>query len=99
QPWLRKRVIRWTSDKDALAWFGPGGVRETRMRSPSMTLGGASKAANTDARSWLPLPATGVPLRVEWPFANGIILYHLVAPLALVPIYFSWTGVIAATLG
>ena len=64
-----------------------------------MTVGEASKTANAGARRWLPLPATAVPLRVEWPFANGIILYHLVAPLAVMPVYFSWTGVAAAILG
>jgi stearoyl-CoA desaturase (delta-9 desaturase) len=64
-----------------------------------MTFGEATKGAGTGAIRRLPLPATAVPLRVEWPFANGVILYHLVAPLAFMPIYFSWTGVIAAICG
>lgn len=47
----------------------------------------------------LPLPATASPIRIEWAFANCIILYHLVAPLAFLPRYFSWTGVVVASLG
>ena len=47
----------------------------------------------------LPLPATATPVRIEWPFANCIVLYHLIAPLAFVPAYFSWSGVIIALFG
>ena len=33
------------------------------MRWRPMTIGEASKAANTGAQGWLPLPATAVPVR------------------------------------
>ena len=64
-----------------------------------MAFGEVTKRASAGAKEWLPLPATAIPLRVEWPFANGVIFYHLVAPLAFIPAYFSWTGVVAAILG
>jgi sn-1 stearoyl-lipid 9-desaturase len=47
----------------------------------------------------LPLPATATPIRIEWSFANAIVLYHLIALLAFVPRYFSWTAVIVAAVG
>ncbi len=34
-----------------------------------------------------------------WNLANGIVFYHLVALLALLPWVFSWTGVLLAVLG
>jgi len=64
-----------------------------------MTSSESTKGAYAGVKGGLPLPATAVPLRVEWSFANGVILYHLVAPLALIPAYFSWTGVAAAICG
>jgi sn-1 stearoyl-lipid 9-desaturase len=38
------------------------------------------------------------PVRLAWNFAYGIIFYHLVALLSLLPWFFSWTGVILAVL-
>src|ERR1700758_4988005 len=57
-----------------------------------MISGETTKGADTRVQGVLPLPASAIPLRVEWPFANGVILYHLIAPLAFIPAYFSWTG-------
>ena len=37
----------------------------------------------------LPLPALVPPIRVAWPYAIGIVVYHLVALLAFVPWLFS----------
>ena len=64
-----------------------------------MALDQAAGHGQAREAGWLPLPATATPLRVEWPFANGIIFYHLVALLAFVPALFSWAGVGAAILG
>jgi stearoyl-CoA desaturase (delta-9 desaturase) len=36
---------------------------------------------------------------VRWAFAIGIVLVHLLACLAFVPYFFSWTGVVLALLG
>ena len=47
----------------------------------------------------LPLPARVPPIRVAWPYAIGVVVYHLVALLAFVPWYFSWTGVVLALFG
>lgn len=37
--------------------------------------------------------------RVKWRYASPIILIHLVALLAFLPWFFSWTGVVLAVLG
>ena len=58
-----------------------------------------TKRKGADVIKRLLLPATAAPLRIEWPFANCIVLYHLLALLAFVPAYFSWTGVIVAIFG
>lgn len=47
----------------------------------------------------LPLPATVPPMKVNWPYAVSISLYHLLALLAFVPWLFSWTGVALALCG
>jgi fatty-acid desaturase len=44
-------------------------------------------------------PAATRPLRIEWGFAFGVLFYHLVATLAFLPWFFSWTGVACAVLG
>ena len=47
----------------------------------------------------LPLPA-GAERRVWiWPYFTGLGLYHLLVPLAFMPWFFSWTGVVLALLG
>jgi stearoyl-CoA desaturase (delta-9 desaturase) len=47
----------------------------------------------------LPLPAKVPPIRIFWPYAIGVVVYHIVALLAFVPWFFSWTGVVLALLG
>ncbi|HEY8267452.1 MAG TPA: fatty acid desaturase [Xanthobacteraceae bacterium] len=47
----------------------------------------------------LPLPAMVPPIRIAWPYAIGVVAYHLVALLAFVPWFFSWSGVVLALLG
>ena len=44
-------------------------------------------------------PVTVMPLRIAWIDAAGIATVHLLALLAFVPWFFSWTGVILAFLG
>jgi stearoyl-CoA desaturase (delta-9 desaturase) len=47
----------------------------------------------------LPLPAGVAPIRVNSVYAATIAAYHLIALLAFVPWFFSWTGVVLAVLG
>jgi len=47
----------------------------------------------------LALPAAVDKRRIVWPYAITVGAYHLVALLALLPWYFSWTGVVLAVLG
>ena len=48
----------------------------------------------------LPRPETTVaPLQIRWKYAIGIPLLHLLACLAVVPWFFSWTGVACALFG
>jgi fatty-acid desaturase len=47
----------------------------------------------------LPLPAAVDRRRIAWAYVVTVGLYHLVALLALVPWFFSWTGVVLAVLG
>jgi stearoyl-CoA desaturase (delta-9 desaturase) len=37
--------------------------------------------------------------RVDWPYAIGVVSYHLIALLALWPALFTWTGVASAVIG
>ena len=58
--------------------------------------------AETDERHWDPLawPETAVnPVQVRWRYAMGIPAVHLLACLAFLPWFFSWTGVVLAILG
>jgi len=57
--------------------------------------------ARKDARkrASLPLPESVTPIRIDWVFALGLIWCHLVALLAVLPYFFSWTGVILVPLG
>ena len=50
-------------------------------------------------RNKLELPATVPPMRVLWPYAISIVVYHLLALLACIPWLFSWTGVVLALCG
>jgi stearoyl-CoA desaturase (delta-9 desaturase) len=48
----------------------------------------------------LPRPATTVePVQIRWRYAIGIPLIHLLACLAVIPWFFSWTGVASALIG
>jgi fatty-acid desaturase len=56
----------------------------------------AAPARGTQA---LPAPATTYPRRINWLDAGGLAVIHLVALLAFVPWFFSWTGVAVMLLG
>jgi fatty-acid desaturase len=47
----------------------------------------------------LPLPDAVQPIDIIWPYAVTLVIYHLVALLAFVPWFFSWTGVIVCVVG
>jgi stearoyl-CoA desaturase (delta-9 desaturase) len=47
----------------------------------------------------LPLPAEVDLRRVDWPAATWVVGYHILALLAFVPWFFSWTGVVLAIVG
>ena len=63
-----------------------------------MTLHQPSAGGGSDARR-LPLPKAVDRRRVLWPYMGTVGVYHLVALLALLPWFFSWTGVILAFAG
>src|SRR5271165_5930317 len=63
------------------------------MNSPQPTTGLIPSMAR------LPLPAAVNRRRIVWPYAIALGLYHLTALLALVPWFFSWTGVALVILG
>lgn len=58
-----------------------------------------SKAADVASVRPLPLPASVSGLRIRWTYAISIVVVHLLALLAFVPWFFSWTGVVLAILG
>lgn len=47
----------------------------------------------------LPLPDMVVPGRLNWPYAITIVLFHLLALLALVPWLFTWSAFVAMAVG
>jgi fatty-acid desaturase len=47
----------------------------------------------------LPLPPSVDLRRISWPYAATVLAYHLLALLAFVPWFFSWTGVVLAIAG
>jgi stearoyl-CoA desaturase (delta-9 desaturase) len=55
--------------------------------------------ADPGERERLPAPAGSRPLRLNRLYAGAVVVYHLVALLALVPWLFSWTGMVLALLG
>ena len=64
----------------------------------------AALAASTDiaalaANERLLLPAGVRPFRLNWPYVLVIGFYHLAALAALLPFYFSWSGLVVALLG
>jgi stearoyl-CoA desaturase (delta-9 desaturase) len=44
-------------------------------------------------------PAGTTPQRIDWLYAVPVISFHLIALLAFLPWFFSWTGVVLAVLG
>ena len=58
------------------------------------SVAGTARPAET-----LPYPGGVLPLQIEWTYAIPVIIYHLVALLALLPWFFSWTGVFLAVAG
>lgn len=47
----------------------------------------------------LPLPEAVSGLRIRWPYSLSIAVLHLLALLAFIPWFFSWTGVVVCLLG
>lgn len=47
----------------------------------------------------LSLPEAVPPIRVRWHYAASIVVLHLIALLACLPWFFSWTGVIVCVMG
>ena len=64
------------------------------MKVSSAALPGAPAAAR-----WLPLPAQVNTRRIDWRYAVPVVTVHLLALLAFVPWFFSWSGVIVCVLG
>src|SRR4051812_1365342 len=58
-----------------------------------------SFTATTSAITALPRPAAVDRHRIVWSYAITVGIYHLVALLALLPWFFSWTGVVLVVLG
>lgn len=47
----------------------------------------------------LPLPAGTQPFKILWPYLIVLVLVHLVSFLAIIPWFFTWSGLIVAILG
>ena len=60
---------------------------------------GVAAGRRTGSAVRLPRPTAVTPLRVDWVFTGGLIGIHLIALLAFVPYFFSWTGVLLVPLG
>src|SRR5262249_5128002 len=45
------------------------------------------------------VPASVAAGSIDWPYAVSFVLYHILALLALVPWFFSWSGLVAFGLG
>ncbi len=50
-------------------------------------------------RQRLSVPETSQPIRIYWRYTIALTLVHLLALLAFIPWFFSWTGVILGVLG
>jgi fatty-acid desaturase len=55
---------------------------------------GAAAIRDVASLPRLPLPDAVLPGQIDWPYASTLIVFHLLALLAFVPWFFSWTGVI-----
>ncbi len=60
---------------------------------------GVTARNRAEAPLRLPLPDHATPVRIDWVFAAGILGIHLIALLAFLPYFFSWTGVVLVPLG
>src|SRR5471032_472676 len=47
----------------------------------------------------LQLPASVDPRRIAWVYAGAVVGYHVIALLAVLPWFFSWTGVVLTVAG
>ncbi|MCK8786767.1 fatty acid desaturase [Roseomonas sp. NAR14] len=72
--------------------------RQTGSGHPSLPASLAS-GARPAIRRRLALPAAVDRRRIVWRYAIPVALYHLLALLAFLPWFFSWTGVALAVLG
>jgi fatty-acid desaturase len=59
----------------------------------------AQPSGRYDPAKKLPPPATVKPYVILWPYAIGVVGYHLLALLAFIPWLFSWTGVMLVLFG
>ena len=65
-----------------------------------MTVTDVARTATTASASRrLAVPDGAAARRIDWPNAITLIGYHAVALLALIPWFFSWSGVVLAVLG
>jgi fatty-acid desaturase len=78
--------------------IGVAGAKPPRDQSNVLAANLAGPAIALSALG-LPVPAGVKPDRITWRWAIAIGIYHLLALLAFVPWFFSWTGVVVALLG
>jgi len=64
-----------------------------------MTVADTRSARTQELAASLAPPSGVVPRQIDWIYAVPVVAYHVVALLALVPWFFSWTGVVLAVLG
>lgn len=75
-------------------------VPEKPTQSVAQEPSNPPKVLPADPSQTLPWPKTAVePVQVRWRYAISIPLIHLLACLAFVPWFFSWTGVALSILG
>ncbi len=58
-----------------------------------------AKPARYKPNTQLTRPVATNPVRIYWPYAINMAVLHLLALLAFVPWFFSWTGVVLCVLG
>jgi fatty-acid desaturase len=78
--------------------IGVAGAKTPRHRSDLLATDFAGPAVALSTPR-LPVPAGVRPNQIVWHWAIAIGIYHLLALLAFVPWFFSWTGVAVALLG
>src|SRR5207253_762540 len=59
----------------------------------TITVAGTSVRRKRMEREKVNRPPDTIAIRVIWPYTLGVIIYHLLLPLAFLPLYFSWIGV------